>query len=62
MGWTDTQVVQHAIHPGIAITDFLIFERPIPTARRLLLRLPITNCGGRGSYTFEILTKTIKGR
>jgi hypothetical protein len=44
----------YQIHPRRQVTDCLIFERPVKTATRLCLTLPLRNVGHRGKAEFEL--------
>lgn len=43
-----------SIYPGKAITDVLVFEKPIDTAKWVHLELPAKNFGGDGMIRFEV--------
>jgi hypothetical protein len=50
----DGQVHSESIYPGKAISDLLVFEKPLDTAQYLLLELPAKNFGGQGRLRFKI--------
>ena len=47
-------VSNSSIYPGESISDVLVFERPVPTASYLDLRLPCGNFGDEGTITLRI--------
>jgi hypothetical protein len=50
-----------SLYPGQAVSDLLVFERPIATIRSLTLDLPAVNFGGEGLLRLEIPASMIKG-
>lgn len=52
-------VDKESIYPGKAITDLLVFEKPVDTVKWLHLELPAENFGGDGMIRFEIQASMI---
>jgi hypothetical protein len=60
-GWDSIhQLDNMAIHPGMLLHDFLVFERPVAPARTLTLELAGGNCGVWGTFRLEIATSAIQ--
>jgi len=50
-------VDSESIYPGKAVSDVLVFEKPVDAAKWLHLELPAENFGGEGMLRFEIPAK-----
>lgn len=53
------QIKRASLYDDKPVSDLLIFQRPIPRAKVLILELPLTRCGGEGAVKFHIPAEKI---